>query len=96
MILNALLFSSTIPFASKKRKRQIIFDIAYSLVWEAKRVWGENDGHIKRAYVKAKLYIIISTMPILQRCVMEEQYIEDVIQEAYDKMTKYLASKGEK
>lgn len=90
MLLNALLFSSTIPFISQKRKRQIIFDIAYSLVWEAKRVWGENEGHIKKAHVRAKLYILISSIPAMQRSIVKQDFIEQVIEEAYAKMAEYL------
>ena len=93
MLLNALLFSSTFPPMSKQRRRQIVFDIAYSLVWEAKRVWGEDDGHIKKAYVKAKLYIVLSTMPSMKQCIVTEECVEGVIEDAYAKMKEFLSAK---
>lgn len=89
IFVNALLLSSYVPYLSSERKRQIIFEIAYSLVWEAERVWGGTMGDIKRAHVKAKLYITISTIPMLRHSISNECFIDSLIEEAVEKMTKY-------
>lgn len=89
IILNALLLSANIPFVSLTKKRKIVADIAYSLVWEAERVWGADKGAVKRAHVKAKLYITLSSLPILKGFILQEVYIDKVIDEALAKMTDY-------
>ena len=90
IFLNALLLTSSIPYMSRERKRKIIFEIAYSLVWEAERIWGNEMGAIKKAHVKAKLYIAISTMPILRDCVIKEKFVDEVVESAVDKMMEYI------
>lgn len=87
IVLNAILLTSSIPYVSKTRKRQITFDIAYSMVWDAERVWrGKKLGHIRKANVKAKLYIVLSTMPIFKSSIIDKDYIEEIIEEAWAMM----------
>lgn len=90
LITNLMLMAPTMPYLPKKRKHEIVLDIAYSLVWEAERLWGAKTGHIKRAYVKAKLYVIISAMPSFRTSIINKQSVENTIDEAYAIMQKYM------
>jgi len=90
IFLNALLLTSSIPYMSRERKRKLLFEIAYSLVWEAERIWGTEMGAIKKAHVKAKLYIAISSMPILRDCVIKEHFVNEVVEAAVSKMIEYI------
>lgn len=86
LLLNTLMMSPFFPFVPQKRKKEIIFAVAYSLVWEAERTWDgwkEKTGHIKRAHVKAKLYVIVSAMPLFRYCIIKEELVDEVIDQAY-------------
>jgi hypothetical protein len=94
--LNALVMLYTIPFAKKDKKHQIMYDITYSLVWEADRVWESSTGHVRRAYVKAKLYVIASGMPLLRNYVLKEEYVEQTIDEALQRMNQYRSEQNKR
>lgn len=89
LLLNTLMMSPFVPFVSKRRKKEIVFSIAYSLVWEAERTWNgwnEKTGHVKRAHVKAKLYVIVSAMPVFRYCILSEPLVNEIIDKAYAAM----------
>ena len=87
---NTMLMASSLPYISAKRKEEIVFDIAYSLVWDAERLWGGKSGHIKRAYVKAKLYVIISAMPTFRNSIIDRDKVENTIDRAIEVMHKFM------
>ena len=90
LITNTMLMATSMPFMSTKRKEEIVFDIAYSLVWDAERLWGGKSGHIKRAYVKAKLYVIISAMPTFRNSIIDRDKVENTIDRAIEVMHKFM------
>jgi len=91
LAINAVMVVITNPIISTKRKEEIVFDIAYSLVWDAERIWGSKSGHIKRIYVKAKLYIILSGMSVFRNSLIKKESIECTIDKAVELMQNYIS-----
>lgn len=89
LVTNTLLMAQSMPHMSAKRKAEIVFEIAYSLVWEAERLWGDKSGPIKRAYVKAKFYILVSSLPTFRYSIIDGNKVDEVINQAVDLMQKY-------
>lgn len=90
LVTNMMLMTTTMPYLPKKRKDEIVLDIAYSLVWEAERLWGGKTGRIKRAFVKAKLYVTVSTMPTFRSTIISGDEVERMIDIAVGLMHKYV------
>jgi hypothetical protein len=90
VLVNLLTLSTLTPILSRQKKHDILFDIAYALAWDAERIWGEGVGDIKKAQVKANLYIITSSMPMLRTYVLHDGYLDAVIREAVTKVRGYM------
>ena len=90
-IANLFMAFQYVPHVCTKKKHDMLLDITYSLVWDAERIWGKDVGEVKRAQVKARLYIITSTMPILRNFVLKEDYVNSIIDEAVGRMNAYMS-----
>lgn len=95
IVINVLLFLTQIPILSNKKKRERVLDIAYALVLEAEKAWGSGTGAIKRAQVKAKLYITVYGMPHLRQCIRSRSAVDSIIDDAIKLKDKYVAENGE-
>lgn len=95
IVMNILLFSIQIPILTSKHKRERVLDIAYALVLEAEKAWGGDTGAIKRAQVKAKLYITVSTLAELRPFLRKKTAVDSIIDEAIARKDLYVAEHGE-
>lgn len=94
LLTNAMVFASYMPFMSQKRRQEIVYDIAYSLVWEAERLYGAKSGLIKHAYVKAKMYVILSAMPTFRNSIIDGAKLEVTIGKAIQAVQAYMQEKN--
>lgn len=93
LLANSIVTSTNMSYMyiPQKRKDEIVFDIAYSLVWEAERLYGAKSGLIKHAYVKAKMYVILSAMPPFRNSIIDGVKLGASITRAVAAMHQYMS-----
>lgn len=82
VIVMAILF-----FIAKGKYRKIAKQMLLSLVVAAEQKFGDKTGTVKFAYVAEKLY---DKMPLIIQILFTETDIANMIEEAVDKMKKFL------
>lgn len=83
------------PRLSVAKKREKVLDIAYAFVLDAERTWGVGNEDIKRAQVKARLYVTVYNVPQLRCVVNDKAFVERAISVGEERMKEYIATKGD-
>ena len=90
IMFNTVVMVKSVIYIPRKEKCQKVLTIAKSIVLEAERLWGEDLEEVKKAHVKAKLYLIITGIPYLRRFALENKTMDTIVEEAFNSITGYL------
>lgn len=92
VVLVLLATAAVLYFVAKGKYRNAAKQILLSLVVAAEKNFGGGTGKIKFSYVAEKLY---EKMPAVIQIMFTEEDIEDMIEEAVDKMKDFLTANPE-